>query len=140
MTAATATLAIAARLDELRNAAAWLAQAADAGGVPAEAIARLDICLHEALANLIDHAGLPADSEVRLALDVQDASATLTVLDAGKPFDPTEAAAPARPLTLEATVPGGLGLVMIRTNSDALQYSRRDGCNRLSMCVRWTVS
>jgi len=132
------TLLIPARLGELRHAAAWLAQAAQAGGVPAEATARLDICLHEALANLIDHAGLAADSEIGLTLDVQDAGATLTVVDAGLPFDPTLAPAPARPLTLDATVPGGLGLVMLRSNSDTLQYSRDDGRNSLGIGVRWT--
>ena len=135
-----ATLALPARTGELRNAAAWLAQAAGAGGVPAEAIGRLDICLHEALANLIDHAGLAADSAIELALDLQGASATLTIADSGLPFDPTAAPLPARPGTLEATLPGGLGLVMIRNNSDTRHYSRSDGRNSLALCVRWAAS
>ena len=135
-----AALAITAQAGELRRAAAWLEQAANAGQVPAADTARLDLCLHEALANIIDHGGLKADSEVRLTLEVHDDSATLTLVDAGRPFDLTVAATPARPRTLQETQPGGLGVVIIRSNSDALNYRRQDGRNRLDVTVRWTTA
>jgi serine/threonine-protein kinase RsbW len=137
---APAALSIAALAGELRRAAAWLQAEADARGVPAADTARLDMCLHEALANVIDHGGLAADSTVRMELDAVTGGATLTVIDGGRPFDPTRADARARPTTLEDTLPGGLGMVMIRSHSDALSYEHRDGCNRLAMTVHWTIA
>jgi serine/threonine-protein kinase RsbW len=136
----TTALSIQPLTGELRRAAAWLQAEADARGIPAADTARLDMCLHEALANVIDHGGLAADSAVQLLLDVQAGGATLTVVDGGHPFDPTKADARPRPTTLEDTLPGGLGVVMIRSHSDALSYEHRDGCNRLGMTVHWTAT
>lgn len=135
-----AELSLPAQAGELRRAAAWLQAEAEARGVPAAGIARLDMCLHEALANVIDHGGLAAAGTVRLSLDVRAGGATLTLVDGGRPFDATKAVARARPATLEDTLPGGLGVVMIRGHSDALDYEHRDGCNRLGMTVRWTAA
>jgi anti-sigma regulatory factor (Ser/Thr protein kinase) len=132
-----ATLAVRAEAGELRRAAAWLKAEAGARRVPALDGARLDMCLHEALANIIDHSGLAADAEVSLLLNVQPGAATLTLVDAGRPFDPTLAAAPARPATLEETLPGGLGVGMIRSHADLLSYEYLDGRNRLAISVLW---
>lgn len=136
---APATLAVQAEAGELRRAADWLRAEAGARRVPAADSARLDMCLHEALANIIDHSGLAADAEVRLQLNVQAGAATLTLVDAGRPFDPTLAAAPVRPATLEETLPGGLGVVMLRSHADLLNYEHLDGCNRLAVSVLWSA-
>lgn len=135
-----AALTVAADSAELRRAAAWLAGEAGARGVPDADIARLDMCLHEALANVIDHGGLPADAPVALTLQVADAQATLTLSDAGHPFDPTAAAAPSRPRTLEETLPGGLGIVMLRSHADRLDYAWHDGRNHLAITVQWSAA
>ncbi|WP_432381427.1 ATP-binding protein [Duganella sp. P38] len=147
----SAALALPAQVAGLRVAAAWLhAECARSVSVPAcagttslapalpdEAVARLDLCLHEALANILDHSGLPAGAEVRLRLQLRERSATLTVSDGGQPYDLTRAAVPARPLTLAETEPGGLGVLMLRAQSDQLDYEHRDGCNHLHITVRW---
>ena len=133
-----AALSIVAQASELRRAATWLQSAAGARGVPDADIARLDMCLHEAVANIIDHGGLPADAAVRLELEVGDGAATLTLIDGGTPFDPVDAPAPKRPATLEETLPGGLGLVMIRSQADTLNYRYEGGCNELALTVHWT--
>lgn len=129
-----------AQASELRRAAAWLQSEAGARGVPDQDIARLDLCLHEALANVIDHSGLATDAPVQLLLQVESGSATLTLADAGRPYDPTLAATPARPLTLEDTEPGGLGVVMLRSQSDQLDYHHDDGHNHLHITVRWSAA
>jgi anti-sigma regulatory factor (Ser/Thr protein kinase) len=135
-----AALEVQAQTGELRRAAAWLRAECGTRGVPAADIDRLDLCLHEALANIIDHGGLAADASVRLLLNLQPGAATLTLVDGGRPFDATLAAAPARPTTLEQTLPGGLGVVMIRAQADLLNYEYRDGCNRLGVSVLWTAA
>lgn len=136
----TAALALSAQTSELRRAAAWLQTEAGARAVPDEDIGRLDLCLHEALANVIDHGGLAADAPLQLRLQVGNGSATLTLDDGGTPYDPTQAALTARPLTLEDTEPGGLGVMMLRSQSDQLDYEYVDGRNQLHITVRWSVA
>lgn len=132
-----AVLMVAAQAAELRRAAAWLHSEAGARAVPEEDIARLDMCLHEAMANILDHSGLTAPAQIALRLQVQARSAVLTIADGGAPYDPTLAATPQRPRTLEDTLPGGLGVVMLRSHSDQLDYAYLDGQNCLSVTVRW---
>jgi len=136
----SAALVLAAQVAELRRAAAWLHAEAGARAVPDEDIARLDLCLHEALANVLDHSGLAADAEVRLRLQVGDGSATLTLDDGGAPYDLTQAVVAARPLTLEDTEPGGLGVLMLRSQADQLEYEYIDGSNHLHITVRWSAA
>ncbi|MBV7538307.1 ATP-binding protein [Duganella sp. sic0402] len=136
----SAGLTVTAQASELRRAAAWLHAEAGARAVPDSDIARLDMCLHEALANIIDHGDLAAAAPVQLRLQVQPGSATLTLEDGGVAYDPTQAVAPPRPLMLEDTLPGGLGVVMLRSHSDQLDYAWRDGRNQLTVTVRWSAA
>ncbi len=138
-------LAICAVADDVRPATHWLTQACESWGVPAPQILRLDLCLNEALANVIAHGGDQALAyPVRLRLefsgDAQPHQASLTVRDNGAAFDATAAPLSARPLTLDETTPGGLGLLMMRKLSDALSYRREDGQNVLTFSVHWGTS
>ena len=110
--------------------------------MPAAQILRLDLCLNEALANVIAHGGEQAlASPVRLRLEVsgdaQAHRASVTVRDSGTAFDATAAPLGSRPLTLEDAEPGGLGLLMIRNLSDTLTYRHDSGQNELTFSVHW---
>ncbi len=113
--------------------------------MPAKAIERLDVCLHEALANVLSHGGpLALRQDITLDLHVTQGAAQgeaqLHVQDAGTAFDPLSALAKNGAQSLETVEPGGLGLVMIRSNADVLEYKREHGLNHLSIGVRWTRS
>jgi anti-sigma regulatory factor (Ser/Thr protein kinase) len=111
--------------------------------VPAEQIRRLDLCLNEALANIITHGGPAARSSpvqlvfrVRHHADINEVA--LTVSDSGAAFDPLTHQSSPRPQTLAEAEPGGLGLIMMRNFSDALSYHYSEGRNQLTFIVRWT--
>ncbi|HSF22542.1 MAG TPA: ATP-binding protein [Burkholderiales bacterium] len=128
---------------QFRRASDWLEQIGCKLGVPAEQITRLDICLNEILANVLEHGGASARSApigLRLASsrDADGADATLTVTDAGTAFDPLAVPPRSRPQTLAETRLGGLGLVMVRANADSLNYEYADGRNQLTIGVRWS--
>ena len=129
---------------EARRASLWLESAASAEGVPADQVVRLDQCLDEALANVINHGGPEAQGAmVLLQLAVHRAAtqstAELVIVDEGRPFNPSAAASEARPkaATLGDASLGGLGLAMMRSFSDELRYRRSEGRNHLTVCVRW---
>jgi anti-sigma regulatory factor (Ser/Thr protein kinase) len=137
-----AELAIRAVADDVRPASEWLAQICETHGVPDTQILRLDLCLNEALANVIAHGGEQAlANPVRLRLDVTRGDPThqavVTVRDSGPPFDTTSVQPGALPLTLDDAEPGGLGLMMIRNLSDSLSYWYDEGHNELAFGVRW---
>lgn len=137
-----AELSIQADAAEVRRASLWLEAAALQQRVPAEQIARLDLLLNEALANVLAHGGPPARaSEVRLRLRIHHESgaheAAVTVSDSGIAFDPLAYQAGARAGTLEEIEPGGLGLIMMKEAADDLDYERSEGRNQLTFTVRW---
>ncbi len=139
---ASVELAIRAAAEDVRPASHWLAQSCEARGVPASQILRLDLCLNEALANVISHGGEQAmASPVRLRLHVGgDAAmhqASVTVYDSGPAFDATSVHPGELPATLDEAEPGGLGLRMIRNLSDSLSYWHDKGHNELTFGVRW---
>jgi anti-sigma regulatory factor (Ser/Thr protein kinase) len=135
-------LSIRADAADVRPASEWLARACEVRGVPERQTLRLDLCLNEALANVIAHGGEQAlASPVVLRLEVSGEAAVrqacVTVLDSGPAFDMTAAEPGVLPMSLSDADPGGLGLTMIRNLSDSLSYRRLDGRNELVFGVRW---
>lgn len=138
----TSDLSIGANVSELHKASEWLAQTGFDGAVPIDELGRLDICLHEILANIIAHGGpgthlLPIVLTIEVRHDQTGSNATMTISDSGAPFDPISFAVAAIPKTLADAVPGGLGIRMLRNNADSLKYSHSNGRNKLEFNVRW---
>lgn len=138
-------LSIRADIADMRRASDWLASTATHHGVPEKHAMRLDQCLDEALANVITHGGPTAQAApVRLAFvhlaDADLHEAALTVIDAGRPFNPLAAEIKPKPATLLDAEPGGLGLTLMRTFADELAYDHCEGFNHLTMIVRWPAT
>ena len=134
------TLAIAASGDEIRRAAEWLTAALRQRDVPDRQVGRLELALHEVLANVLDHGGSAARAEpIRIDIEFREKAgeARVTVTDAGIPFDPTGAPEHVPAKTLAEVSLGGLGLPLIRRCSDWMRYRREDGRNHFMFGVRW---
>ncbi len=134
------TLTIYANGDEVRRASEWLDAACRAHDVPLPLAERLALCLHEVLANIINHGGPTAlMSPIRLLLDITrdqgSSKIRVTVSDAGVPYNPLTAPQRILPKTLAEAPEGGLGLVMIRRFADSLDYRHEDGHNHLTFGV-----
>lgn len=139
------SLSISADPLEFRRASAWLEECCGKQAVPAEQIARLDLCLNEALANVLKHGGAGAGrSGIRLGLGLSASdgvsTARLEVTDAGVPFNPLEHVVRPPPASLDDAEPGGLGIAMLRIHADQLDYEHSAGFNRLGISVSWPSS
>lgn len=135
-------LSIRADSDETRRASTWLGEAGSARGIPAEPLWRLDLCMTEALANVLAHGGPEvASNAIELRLDVRASGsggeASVTVSDRGIAFDPRTVQPKRRPRTLQEAEPGGHGVTFLRQFADALDYSYSEGQNHLTIHVRW---
>ena len=142
ISAEVCALSISADPSEFRRASAWLEECGRLQAVPAADIARLELCLNEALANVLKHGGAEAaQSGIGLALKLSRSggvhTARLTVTDAGARFNPLDHVTRSRPASLEEAEPGGLGIAMMRIHSDTLDYRYLDGRNRLAFSVSW---
>ena len=138
-----AVLAIRADVADLRLASRWLELQGIAFAIPPEQIARLDLCLNEALANIIEHGGrdaalAPVSLSMRADSDDNGGYARLTLSDAGRAFNPLTAACKAKPDSLAQATPGGLGLGLMRSYASEVVYKRRRGRNCIWFIVRWT--
>jgi anti-sigma regulatory factor (Ser/Thr protein kinase) len=97
---------------------------------------RLELVLEETVMNLATHAFPAGGGHFDLQVDVVDGKElVLRFSDDGIAFDPVQAAVPARPASLEAAVPGGLGLMLVRRNAQRIDYRRRDGRNVLTVAL-----
>jgi anti-sigma regulatory factor (Ser/Thr protein kinase) len=134
-----AEIAIPADAGAFRDASNWLAEAARSRGIPDQLIERLDLCLNEALANVLAYGGPTAHAEsIRLSIQkTTDHEAVVAVEDAGIPFDPTAAEAKPRASSLATAEAGGHGLLIIRSFADFVTYQLKNQRNILRFGVRW---
>lgn len=135
-------LCISLSSTEVRRASEWLAACARQRGIPTREEQRLEICLNEALANILAHGGSAAQAapvQLQLVTRVDSAagSASITVCDAGPAFNPLTVPPSPRPETLAEATAGGLGLAMIRRCADWLDYRRSGELNQFVFGVRW---
>jgi serine/threonine-protein kinase RsbW len=101
--------------------------------IPERTIHRFILALDEALTNVMTHAfsdGLRHGIEVQVAF--RDGALTATVSDDGVPFDPLSQPAPDIHAPLEDRKIGGLGIHLIRSMMDAVEYRRTNSRNHLT--------
>ena len=135
-------LIIGASGAEVRRASAWLSATCVQRGIPSVQAQRLEICLNEVLANVLEHGGGAATAApILLQLEVQSAAdageARVTVCDAGFAFNPLSVKMPPRANTLAEARARGMGVTMIRHCSDSLDYRRESGHNHFTFGTRW---
>ena len=94
-------------------------------------LSRMELAVHEACMNVVDHAGLDAGDRIELTLTLGPAGATVRIRDPGPAFDPGEAAEPPAGELRER----GYGVKIVRSLVDDLGYRRIDGHNELALRI-----
>ena len=119
---------------ELRRLSEWIRAYAGEVGLDEVLTFHLDLCLGEAVTNIIRYGyenGLAGT--ITVSLEMVDARLRAVVADAGRPFNPLQHPAPAATTALEDVPVGGLGIHLMRSFSDALEYRRDDDRNILTL-------
>jgi anti-sigma regulatory factor (Ser/Thr protein kinase) len=140
---------------ELGKLTQWIVGACAAAHIPQKTSFAVQLCLDEAVANILQHgsedsegsdgsehgfeyaaqpgAGGVRASTISASLERGDAGVCLDIEDDGEAFDPTAFAPRAIAETLELMPVGGLGIHFMRQYSSRMEYSRSGGRNRLRL-------
>jgi anti-sigma regulatory factor (Ser/Thr protein kinase) len=130
-------LTLQSRLDAIALIWPWLESLAAEYRIPAETQFAIDLCLEEAVSNVVRH-GYDAqiDQSITVAFKAGADELTFTIEDHAPPFDPlldtTAENAPAAS-SIEDFPVGGLGILLMRKFAKNLEYKALDGGNRLTL-------
>jgi serine/threonine-protein kinase RsbW len=97
--------------------------------VPDEVAWRLRVALDEIVANIVTH-GRPSSQDQRRGLDLwfraEPGAVEITVADEGPAFNPLVQPEPDLTLPLRARQPGGLGITLVKSLMDRVDYEWTD--------------
>ena len=94
----------------------------------------INLVLDEVVTNIIDYGYDDADRhEIRVTMTCEGNVLTIEVDDDARAFDPLAAPPPDLDLPLEERPIGGLGIHIVRSVMNDVEYQRRDGHNILTM-------
>ncbi len=95
------------------------------------------LALDEACVNIIEHAyANDAGGEIEVTIQGKPGVCTICLTDFGESYDPEKVATPRFGGDLDAASPGGLGLYLMRTMMDEVQYVVSPYGNSLIMVKR----
>ena len=94
----------------------------------------IKVAVEEAVINVMNYAYPPEQrGDVTIEAASNDTRLKFTIIDSGKPFDPTVQNEVDTTLSAEARSIGGLGIHLIRQNMDSINYERVDNLNVLTL-------
>jgi anti-sigma regulatory factor (Ser/Thr protein kinase) len=118
---------------ELARMMAWVEELAVALELTPRATYAVQLCLEEAVVNIISYAFEPdTDHDVRIGVWRDGRMVFAEITDDGRPFDPLAQEAPRRPTDLTSAHVGGLGITLMRNFAADIGYRRAGGTNRLT--------
>ena len=121
--------------EELNNVIAFVTEELEAVDCPMKTQMQISVAAEEIFVNIANYAYAPGKgiATVRLTISRDPATATITFIDRGMPFDPLKKEDPDVTLSAEERAIGGLGIYMTKKTMDDVRYEYRDGQNRLTL-------
>ena len=95
---------------------------------------QIKVAVEEAVVNVMKYAYAAGQrGDVTIEAASNDVRLKFTIIDSGKPFDPTVQAAVDTTLSAKDRGIGGLGIHIMRQNMDSINYERMDNLNVLTL-------
>jgi anti-sigma regulatory factor (Ser/Thr protein kinase) len=93
----------------------------------------LELAVEEVLVNICSHAYPQGPSWVALTCSIAPEGLVVVIEDEGRPFSLPDAASADLTADIDDRPVGGLGILLVRTLTDAVRYRREDGRNHLEL-------
>ncbi len=126
-------LRIPAKLEGMDVILAFVSYLLDINGCSTKARTQVRMAIEELYVNVTLYAYPSQDGWAEMRGSVDNGMATFKLIDGGRPFDPLAKDDPDIMLSGEEREIGGLGIYMVKTMMDEVEYKYRDGCNRLTL-------
>ena len=95
---------------------------------------QMNLAIEEAVVNVMNYAYPPGvTGTISIEAQANDARLKFTIIDSGKPFDPTAKEEADTTLSLEERPIGGLGIYLVRQLMDSVNYERINDENILTL-------
>jgi serine/threonine-protein kinase RsbW len=121
------------QLPELLDMAEELCRRA---GLPEALAFKTQVVLEELFVNICKHAYQDKGGPARIAIRAENVSVCLRVEDEAPAFDPLAREIPDLQKRFEEGIPGGAGLLLVRSMTEGARYLRRENRNILEMRIR----
>ena len=121
-------------IEEVSRLNALVDEACEAVGFDMATMMSVKLAVEEAVVNVINYAyPKGTKGEVSIKAESNDVRLKFTIIDSGKPFDPTAQKEVDTSLSVEERGIGGLGIHLFRQIMDSINYERIDGQNILTL-------
>ena len=125
---------LAAKLENLEPMLAFIEQGAKKLGFDAQKLNGMRLTSEEVLVNIINYAYPDKQGNIEITYEVkEDMRFVVEIIDWGIPFDPLSLPKPDVEAPLEKRKVGGLGIYLIRTIMDEVNYRRDQDRNILTL-------
>lgn len=133
------TLSMSNNIEELYKLEPFLNDYFKQENLDMSLLPQLNLALEEAATNVIMYAYPEGEKgTVELSLEVMDGQICATLIDEGAPFNPLQKKEVNLDVPLEERQIGGLGIHLIRTIMDQVEYAHENGQNVLRMKIQAT--
>ena len=113
---------------------AFVEEACQSVGFAPDVTMQITVAVEEAVVNVMKYAYPPEQhGDVTIEAASNDVHLKFTIIDSGKPFDPTVQAEVDTTLSADERNIGGLGIHIIRQNMDSINYERMGSLNVLTL-------
>ena len=110
-------------------------------GVPEEMNMQLNLAMEEAVVNVMNYAYPPGKKgNINIVAKLYDDTLSFSILDNGRPFDPTARGEVDTTLSAEERAIGGLGIHLVRQLMDTINYEYVDNTNILTLSKKITTN
>jgi serine/threonine-protein kinase RsbW len=124
-------------LREIERLNKLVRQFGDLHEVPSRALYAINLALDEVVTNVVRHGfDDPAGQELLAEVTVRRDELTTVVSDPGRAFNPLDLAPPNLTAPLAERALGGLGVHLVKSLMDSVEYRRDNGKNVLTMRKR----
>ncbi len=131
------SLRVETHRDELGHIIAAVESMAERQNWSPELVFRVQLAIEEVVLNVMDYGYDEGAHEFELILTSEADTLTIEVVDDGRPFDPlNDVPTPDLEATVEERKVGGLGIHLVRTMMDQVNYRREQGRNHLTLIAR----